>query len=233
MDDKSLPRDSGEGPTDVLPELEGVGSASRLLQFILGQMPEVIFLRDQNLRHVAGNKAFFESFPLKDRDQLLHFPAAYLSPAPIEGLKAKDRKALARGLEAPMPTTPLGPGQGERVLIVEDEEFLLEQIDELLKELGYITQTAPSGTDAVEVLRGGAEFDLIITDMVMPGGIGRYELARIARQCLPQVPIIYMSGYTGFTDKEMGEVVAPFLSKPSSPAMMSRQIKAVLEGQDG
>jgi len=125
------------------------------------------------------------------------------------------------GLEGPMALAPLIEGKGETIFIVEDEQYLLEQLDELLRELGYKTIVAPSGRDAIAMIEDGVRPDLILTDVVMPGGVGGFELARLARLIIPDIPIIYMSGYTGFTDEEMGEVVAPLLPKPSSPAMTS------------
>lgn len=139
------------------------------------------------------------------------------------------RGDVSTGLEAPMPLAAPVEGQNETILIVEDEPYLLEQLDELLKELKYRTVTAASGRDAIGKLRDGLDVDLILTDVVMPGGVGGFELARLAREELPGVPIIYMSGYTGFTNEEMGEVIAPLLPKPSSPAMTSSQIRAVLD----
>ncbi len=136
----------------------------------------------------------------------------------------------ASGIEAPTAPAPLCIGRGETVMIVEDEEYLLEQIDELLKELNYQTIGAASGQEASTLIAQGAKPDLILTDIVMPGGIGGFELARIARAKFPAMPIIYMSGYTGFSDEEMGTVVAPLLPKPSSPSVTSSLIRTVLDG---
>ncbi|MEO9462832.1 MAG: ATP-binding protein [Marinomonas sp.] len=132
------------------------------------------------------------------------------------------------GLEEPFALAPLSDGKGETILIAEDEEFLRDQLGELLKELKYNVLEAESGRDAVAMLKAGAKPDLILTDVVMPGGIGGFELARLAREIMPLVPIIYMSGYTGFTDEEMGAVIAPLLPKPSSPSVISGQLRAAL-----
>ena len=135
------------------------------------------------------------------------------------------------GLEGPVEPPPLVNGQGETILIVEDEEILLDQFDEMLRELNYQTILASNGHKALDLLKSGAEPDLIITDVVMPGGMGGFDLAKEARSIMPSVPIIYMSGYTGYTDEEMGEVAAPLLPKPTSPAMTASQIRRAL-GRD-
>ncbi|MEP2735382.1 MAG: ATP-binding protein [Erythrobacter sp.] len=133
------------------------------------------------------------------------------------------------GLEAPVASAPLARGNGETILIVEDEDILLEQLHEFLKELGYKTLQASTGRAAMDMIEAGARADLVLTDIVMPGGIGGFELARLAREAMPDVPVIYMSGYTGFSDEEMGEVIAPLLPKPSSPSATSAQIRTVLD----
>jgi CheY-like chemotaxis protein len=134
------------------------------------------------------------------------------------------------GLEGPVPREPVTTGNGETILIIEDEGVLLDQLDEFLKELGYKTIQAASGRAAIDMIEAGTQADLILTDIVMPGGVGGFELARLARATLPNVPVIYMSGYTGFTEEEMGDVVAPLLPKPSSPSAISAKIKEVLSG---
>ncbi len=151
-----------------------------------------------------------------------------------EGAGTTVRIFLPRGEEAsssdtPIQRDPIVEGKGETILIVEDEESLLEQLNELLKELNYKTIQARSGQAALDMLRAGLKVDLILTDIVMPGGIGGFELARLARGLNPDLPIIYMSGYTGFSDEEMGEVVAPLLTKPSSPSVTSLKIRNVFD----
>ncbi|MEL7197081.1 MAG: PAS domain-containing protein [Pseudomonadota bacterium] len=139
------------------------------------------------------------------------------------------RGSKETGKEQPMDLAPLVEGKGETILVAEDEEFLLEQLSEVLRELNYQVIETASGQEALTLLEGGVVPDLVLTDIVMPGGIGGFELARRARVLLPEIPILYMSGYTGFTDEEMGDVIAPLLPKPSGPSVTSRQIRNVLD----
>lgn len=132
------------------------------------------------------------------------------------------RMILPRGTvenerEEPMERLPVLRGNGERILVAEDEASLLMMMEELLLELGFVFTAAKSGTEALKLIEDGLEFDLLLTDIVMPGGIGGFELARLARERRPGLPIVYMSGYTGFTTAEMGSVVAPLVQKPCSP----------------
>ncbi|MEL7190287.1 MAG: ATP-binding protein [Pseudomonadota bacterium] len=139
------------------------------------------------------------------------------------------RGSQETGREEPIDTAPIVSGDGETILVAEDEEFLLEQLSEVLRELNYKVIETASGQEALELLEQGTVPDLILTDIVMPSGIGGFELARCARVILPEVPIIYMSGYTGFTSEEMGDVIAPLLPKPSGPAITSQQIRTILD----
>lgn len=139
------------------------------------------------------------------------------------------RGSKETGKEEPVDLAPLVEGFGETILVAEDEEFLLDQLSEVLKELNYKVIGTRSGQEALDLLEEGLCPDLILTDIVMPGGIGGFELARRAKVLLPEIPLIYMSGYTGFTDEEMGDVLAPLLPKPSGPSVTSWQIRNVLD----
>lgn len=124
--------------------------------------------------------------------------------------------------ERPIARLPIERGHGERILVVEDEESLLLMMEELLTELGFGIVAARSGREALNLVNSGQAFDLMLTDIVMPGGIGGFELARHVRELRPGVPIVYMSGYTGFTSAEMGSVVAPLVQKPCPPAELAK-----------
>jgi len=126
--------------------------------------------------------------------------------------------------EEAMPEEEVTKGNGQTLLVVEDEMQLLVMITYMLENLGYQVVTATSGKDALEKVEEGVAFDLMLTDVVMPGKIGGFELARLVRAHRPDVPIVYTSGYTGFTATEMGEVQAPVLQKPAPPAELARTI---------
>ena len=122
------------------------------------------------------------------------------------------------------------PGNGETILLVEDERELLAVMKTALEGLNYKVASAYSGQEAIDLIEGGQAFDLLLTDVVMPGKVGGFELARWIRERLPEVPVIYTSGYTGFTRSEMGEVQAPLLQKPAPQADLANAIRNALEG---
>lgn len=117
---------------------------------------------------------------------------------------------------------------GEHILVVDDQADLLAITRDMLEGFGYAVTAARTGTEALERLASGARCDLLLTDVVMPGMSG-FELAAAVRAMLPEVPVIYMSGYTAVSDDQMGAVVAPVLQKPSPPTDLSAAIRAALD----
>ncbi|MGZ2258611.1 ATP-binding protein [Roseobacter sp. A03A-229] len=132
------------------------------------------------------------------------------------------------GREDPMPEDAIKRGNGQTILLVEDELQLLLMITDVVEDLGYTALTAKSGEQALALVEDGEPFDLLLTDVVMPGKIGGFELARRVRDIRPDIPVIYTSGYTGFTASEMGKVQAPLLQKPSPPAELAEVIAQAL-----
>lgn len=121
-------------------------------------------------------------------------------------------------------------GHGQKILIVEDEAELLNLVSAVVQDLGYSIGTAVSGEEALARLQAGESYDLLLTDIVMPGGIGGFDLAREARQLHPTMPIVYMSGYTGVRAADMGSVVAPILQKPCPPSELAQALKDAFRG---
>ncbi len=150
-----------------------------------------------------------------------------------EGVGTTVQMMIPRGTElgareAPMPPEAIEKGGGETILIAEDEPVLTMMLRDVLEDLGYKVLAANSGQQALRLVQSGKQFDLLLTDVVMPGEIGGFELARMVREIRPDVPVIYTSGYTGFTATEMGEVQAPLIQKPAPPAELARVIASAL-----
>jgi CheY-like chemotaxis protein len=81
-----------------------------------------------------------------------------------------------------------------RVLLVEDELLVREVAAEDLGEAGFDVTPASDGDEALEILRGDCAFDLLFTDIRMPGSTDGWELAREARQLIPGLKVIYATG---------------------------------------
>jgi len=107
-------------------------------------------------------------------------------------------------------------GAGQCVLLVEDDPSVRLLIGELLAELGYRTIEASDPQAAIKQLEGGRAFDLMISDVGLPGMNGR-QLAEIARQHHPTVRILFVTGYAenaairaGYLDTNMAMIGKPF-----------------------
>jgi two-component system CheB/CheR fusion protein len=112
--------------------------------------------------------------------------------------------------------TPLLHGRGESVLVVEDNEALRRVVTRQLGELGYRVLAAESATAGLELLNRQS-IDLLLTDIVMPGGINGRELARLAQQRWPGIKIVFTSGFSEVRlNGDAGPLAAcmPLLSKP-------------------
>jgi len=130
--------------------------------------------------------------------------------------------------EGPVVDLPVVRGNGEHILIVEDDVELRRIMADLVGSLGYGVDVSGSGRDALRLFDDGFECDLLLSDIVMPGGIGGFELGEQVRAIRPDMPIVYMSGYTGFTEAEMGTAIGPFVQKPCSPSELSKALSGAL-----
>ncbi|MFV1601567.1 MULTISPECIES: transporter substrate-binding domain-containing protein [unclassified Phaeobacter] len=130
--------------------------------------------------------------------------------------------------EAPVSDGAAIRGNGETILLAEDEPELLSMMSGVLEELGYQVLATSSAQQALDLAGREASIDLLLTDVVMPGSISGFELARCIRALRPGVPVVYTSGYIGFTAAEMGPVEAPLLQKPSHPHDLAATVAAAL-----
>ncbi len=92
----------------------------------------------------------------------------------------------------------IGPAEAARVkiLVVEDEPAVRELVTSQLEDLGYEVTAVSSGPEALQVLSLDDSFDLLFTDVVMPGGVSGAELARRARRAFgSDLKVLLTSGY--------------------------------------
>jgi len=126
---------------------------------------------------------------------------------------------LIANLSHPVPADtpkPLNGKLGGTVLVVDDEADLLEVALAYLAEMGYTAFEAKDGASALEVLAQRSEIDLMVTDIVMPGGMNGVELAQKALLLRPDLKIIYSSGFPAeaMAERSMPLVDGPLLRKP-------------------
>ena len=124
------------------------------------------------------------------------------------------------------------PHGTEQILLVDDEEFLLEIGSELLTKLGYQVTARIDPLDALELFRANPEqFDLVITDMTMPGITGE-KLAKELLRIRPDIPVILCTGFSErMTEKETAALgIRKYLEKPVNLSQMANAIRQVLDG---
>jgi PAS domain S-box-containing protein len=121
-------------------------------------------------------------------------------------------------------------GGNERLLVVEDDAIVRAFVADQLHGLGYEVVTAATGPEALGMLERGADFDLLFTDMVMPGGMNGRELADAARALRPDLPVLFTSGYTedGVVRGGRRDGGVALLPKPYRRADLAASIRDVL-----
>jgi CheY-like chemotaxis protein len=118
-----------------------------------------------------------------------------------------------------------------RILVVEDDVLVREFVVQTLRSLGYEVLDAKNGDVGWEVLQNAGPFDLLCTDIVMPGTLNGLRLAEKGRANQPNLRIIYMSGYTGKAlDGAVPFDVIPYLAKPFTGAELAASVERVLTG---
>lgn len=133
--------------------------------------------------------------------------------------------------ESPQSAPPKRIRGGETILLVEDEDPIREITAQLLETLGYRVLQASSAEEALRLVGAGRQkFDLLLTDMVMPGMSGR-ELADALQSRGPALKVLFQSGYTENAAVRGGTVPAEmtFLQKPFTLDALSKKIREVLD----
>ena len=125
------------------------------------------------------------------------------------------------------------PTGNESLLIVDDEIGLVELAETTLKELGYKVKTANNAQQALELLSTEFHFDLLFSDIVMPGEMSGFDLANKTRELNPSIKILLTSGYTGKANNQNNEDRSRFkiLGKPYTQQLMSQTIRELLDNE--
>jgi two-component system, cell cycle sensor histidine kinase and response regulator CckA len=132
---------------------------------------------------------------------------------------------------APMGSSTLLRGQGERILFIDDEQALCDSTRQILDKLGYRANVQSSPVAGLEVFRAHPDdFDLVITDLTMPFMTG-LEVAREMLTLRPELPILLASGFSGVwtSEKVRAEGLRDLLTKPLTASALSVAIRRVFD----
>jgi CheY-like chemotaxis protein len=146
------------------------------------------------------------------------------------------QEAIAAGNESPAGGCGdhAGPKR-QTILLVEDEEMVRVLMCEVLEREGYEVLPCANPKEGIEMSkRHGGHIDLLLTDVVMPGMNGR-EMANRIHEILPQLLVVFMSGYTEHALTEEGQVDPKFeyLQKPFTLKMLAQKLAKVLGHVEG
>jgi CheY-like chemotaxis protein len=129
----------------------------------------------------------------------------------------------------PAPSISL-QGGNETILVVEDDPLVRKTVIAAIEGLGYTTFAATNAAEALALVEEGKAFDLLFTDIVMPGGMNGRELAAEVARRRPGTPVLYTSGYTDNTITHDGRLDPDIalLNKPYRKAELAQKIREVL-----
>jgi CheY-like chemotaxis protein len=130
---------------------------------------------------------------------------------------------------APDAGTPVGAD--ETVLVVEDDELVRNYVLTQLHSLGYATLSAGNAGAALALVDAGEQFDLLFTDVIMPGGMNGRQLADEVKKRRPMVKVLFTSGYTENAIIHHGRLDpgVNLLAKPYRKTDLARKIHEALE----
>jgi len=126
-----------------------------------------------------------------------------------------------------------GAPPSETILVVEDNDALRQAVVRQLRELGYETIEADSARPALKILETKATVDLMLTDIVMPGGMDGRALAGEATKLRSDLPVVFTSGFPATTDasttkKGKPDNSFPVLAKPVRRRELARHVREAL-----
>jgi signal transduction histidine kinase/ActR/RegA family two-component response regulator len=125
-------------------------------------------------------------------------------------------------------------GGSETILVVEDDVLVRNQVIGQLQSLGYATLSATNAREALALIVGGAVFDLLLTDVIMPGRMNGRELVDEARKRRPSLKVLFTSGYSENALVHHGRLDAGvlLLSKPYNKSDLARMVRLALDGAE-
>jgi CheY-like chemotaxis protein len=115
------------------------------------------------------------------------------------------------------------------ILVTEDEDGIQAIIEEALTDAGFDPAIAPSGEEAVTLLRADKDqYQALVTDINLRGRMDGWEVARHAREINPDLPVIYISGASGADWPSKGVPGSILVQKPFAPAQLVTAVSQLM-----
>jgi PAS domain S-box-containing protein len=127
---------------------------------------------------------------------------------------------------------PAVAGGSETILVVEDDRLVRDYVLTQLRALGYVTLEAANAAEAINIVNAGNAFDLLFTDVIMPGAMNGRQLADELQKIKPGLKVLYTSGYTENAIIHHGRLDSGvlLLPKPYRKSEMAVMIRTALAG---
>lgn len=122
----------------------------------------------------------------------------------------------------------------ERILIVEDDDSLRDVPASILRDQGYDVVEAGNGADAINLLKTEPEFDLLFTDVVLPGGMNGVDIAEKAVELQPNLKVLYTTGYAENSVVHHGRLKSgqTLINKPYQRSELLERVHTMLNEVD-
>jgi CheY-like chemotaxis protein len=122
-------------------------------------------------------------------------------------------------------------GGHETILVVEDDRLVRDYVLAQLHALGYVTLQAANAAEALAIVAAGKPFDLLFTDVIMPGKMNGRQLADEVQRTRPDLRVVYTSGYTENAIIHHGRLDSGvlLLAKPYRKSDLARIIRKALQ----
>jgi CheY-like chemotaxis protein len=126
-------------------------------------------------------------------------------------------------------------GGNEIVLVVEDDVLVRKYVTAQLESLGYRTLQAGNAAEALAIADGGADFDLLFTDIIMPGSMNGRQLAHEMARRRANLKVLFTSGYSDNAFPDHGRLPPGvlLLAKPYRKLQLARMLRQALEARSG
>ena len=131
------------------------------------------------------------------------------------------------GETAAQPASALGSG---RILLVGDDPRVAEATQDLLHNMGFDTRWAGDGLTALAFVENDPKLALVMSDIVMPGGVSGLDLARTLRDRRPELPVILTTGYSSHASEVVAEGFA-LIQKPYYRDVLAASLRSALENR--
>jgi CheY-like chemotaxis protein len=114
------------------------------------------------------------------------------------------------------------------ILFVDDDAAMRVLVRRVLERQGFFVQAVPSAEVALMLLAEHIPFDLLLTDIVMPGGMNGFDLADRAKALQPGLRVLYLTGYVNLPRRPLAELRGKLVAKPMLPGTLEREVRSVL-----